>query len=154
MKALIASFICLVVFFLCFLQYRYSFKINPALEVVYVSISDFRESLLEYKNVILIREQLVDPKETVMQLLKYRYISCKEVKDKNKTSALHTLVYAKEVSALVDIVHESGATVSIAIKPDQALVVPISYTIKSPESHTNLIMYEFHDITTFISSLF
>ena len=132
---------------------RYSYKVNPALEIVYSSIGDFDVDMLKERSPILFREQLVEPVATIRRILKYQYATSRIIPvwpegGYKKTRARWTLIFANDINE-VTLVHPlSGEDVTIAIKPDQALLVPVKWGILS----MRVKACEFYDFATLFCS--
>ena len=159
MKSLYIYGIACIVLALVIIYVRYSFKINPALEIIYTSMQDFTSNMLAERSPILFREQLVDPVAALEQLLRYQYffhrpMAVLDAHKVAKVKARWSVLVANKSPTTVKLFHPNGSAdmdvfINVVMKEDQALVVPISWKIEA-QGGDDVRIINFHDWFTFL----
>ena len=140
----------LIIVLLVMIYARHSFKTNEKLEIVYFSVVDFDPVILEERSPVLLRESLQEPVATVKKLLKWWYCSARELqfRSQNTWQSKFTLLVAP-MDCAIEVGHPSNhARVMIAMKRDQALLLPRSWSTWIDGSTDGWMAVGFDDVFT------
>ena len=152
-RILVTMSAALVVALIVLTYARFSLKTNPKLEIIYVGVSEFRPELLDDRSLILVQEQMDDPIDAAKRLMAWQYTSCKTRKRPAAAAVRCTAKFTSIVpleSTSVRVEHPSGNDMHVALKRDQILLVPRSWSVSVEVDH---YVSEFHDVFTLLRSL-
>jgi hypothetical protein len=129
----IAAAFAIFLFIFVILSTNSARRVNPRLELVQTSVSDFTPELLRERSPILIEEQLLDPVSTLKKLLRFQHTYSPRVRARAPSeckSYLTAVFQDVQDAAVLQLEHPTnGATFPIVVKRDQVTIVPYSWRL-------------------------